>query len=146
MVKVFWFWCSRPSEKCRPSAMVGHQMSAKLKSGQVLSWPNLFVPWPSEWMAKCNECPSEYQANWKKWQSAILTKFVYKVVKWINGQMPWVAKWMLSKVEKVVKFCNWSCGRHFGHFWHFREDLSDHSQTTKIKKTLSLIIENLKND
>ena len=41
-------------------------MSAKLKRGQVLSWPNLFVTWPSEWMAKCHEWPSEYSAKWKR--------------------------------------------------------------------------------
>ena len=55
-------------------------------------------------MAKCNEWPSEYQANWKKWPSAIITKFVYKVAKWINGQMQWLAKWILSNVEKVAKW------------------------------------------
>ena len=27
------------------------------------------------------------------------------------------------------KFCNLSRGRHFVHFWHFREDWSDYSQT-----------------
>ena len=81
-------------------------------------------------MAKCNKWPSEYQANWKKWPSVIITKFVYKVSKWINGQMPRLANWILSKVEKVAK-CN---DDHLairktnftifalGHFYHLATD------------------------
>ena len=54
---------------------------------------------PSE---KCPPSASvgyQMSANWKKWPSAIKTKFVCKVATWINGQMQLVAKWILSQVD-----------------------------------------------
>ena len=97
------------------SGQVNTQQSGK--SGQMHWWPNLFVKWPSELIAK-----------FKKWPSAIMNYSVYKVAKWIlsktnkvakcnydqiclfygqvqcvNGPVKWVEKWILRKVQ-VVKY------------------------------------------